>query len=73
MITCSKKKKNPPCNAGDTGSIPDQGTKIPHATEQLLSPLSEARESVHHIEKGPHDAMTFPSAATKNQGSPITN
>ena len=25
----------PPCNTRDTGSIPDLGTKIPHATEQL--------------------------------------
>ena len=23
--------KNPPCNSGDTGSIPGQETKIPHA------------------------------------------
>ena len=27
--------KNLPCNAGDMGSIPDQGTKIPHTVEQL--------------------------------------
>ena len=27
--------KNPPCNAGDRDSIPGQGTKIPHAAEQL--------------------------------------
>ena len=27
--------KNPPSNAEDTGSIPVQGTKIPHATGQL--------------------------------------
>ena len=27
--------KNLPCNAGDMGSIPDQGTKIPHPVEQL--------------------------------------
>ena len=27
--------KNPPSNAGDMGSIPGQGTKIPHATGQL--------------------------------------
>ena len=27
--------KNPPYNAGDAGSIPGQGTKIPHAVEQL--------------------------------------
>ena len=27
--------KNPSCNAGDSGSIPGWGTKIPHAAEQL--------------------------------------
>ena len=27
--------KNLPCNAGDVSSIPGQGTKIPHAMEQL--------------------------------------
>ena len=27
--------KNLPCNAGDVGSIPGQGTEIPYATEQL--------------------------------------
>ena len=27
--------KNPPCNAGDAGSIPGRGTKVPHAVEQL--------------------------------------
>ena len=27
--------KNPPSNAGDMGSAPGQGTKIPHATGQL--------------------------------------
>ena len=32
--------KNPPYNAGDMGSIPGQGTKIPHATGQL-SPRAE--------------------------------
>ena len=25
--------KNPPGNAGDTGSIPDRGMRIPHAKE----------------------------------------
>ena len=30
--------KNPPWSAGDTGSIPGWGTKIPHAVEKL-SPL----------------------------------
>ena len=27
--------KNPPSNAGDAGSIPGQGPKIPHAAGQL--------------------------------------
>ena len=34
--------KNLPCNAGDTGSIPGRGTKIPRATGQL-SPRARAR------------------------------
>ena len=32
--------RNPPCNAGDTGSIPGRGTKIPHAARQLSSRTS---------------------------------
>ena len=37
--------KNPPCKAGDEGSIQGQGTKIPHAEGQLsLCPATrEAR------------------------------
>ena len=35
--------KNPPSNAGDTGSIPGQGTKICYAMGQL-SPHAIARE-----------------------------
>ena len=38
--------KNLPGNAGDVGSIPGQGTKIPHAKEQL-SPRAPTTESVH--------------------------
>ena len=37
--------KNLPYNAGDMGSIPGQGTKIPHAGEQLSWCLTSA-ESV---------------------------
>ena len=33
-------------NSGDLGLVPDQGTKIPHAVEQL-SLHTSARESVH--------------------------
>ena len=37
--------KNLPGNAEDMGSIPGQGTKIPHALEQLSRHLT-TRESV---------------------------
>ena len=39
--------KSLPCNAGDTGSVPGPGTKIPHA-EGPLSPSATAREPAHH-------------------------
>ena len=38
--------KNLPSNAGDAGSIPGLGTKIPHATGQL-SPRAATTEPVH--------------------------
>ena len=37
--------KNPPYNAGEAGSIPGQGTKIPHAVGQL-SPRATTTELV---------------------------
>ena len=36
--------KKPPSNAGDSGSIPGRGTKIPHASGQL-SPSTTTRAS----------------------------
>ena len=42
--------KNLPPNAGDIGSIPGRGTKIPHATEHL-SPGTATREPACHNEK----------------------
>ena len=38
--------KNPPSNAADVGSIPGQGTKIPHAAGQL-SPCATTTLSLH--------------------------
>ena len=38
--------ENPPYNAGDAGSIPGQGTKIPHASGQL-SPRATTSEFAH--------------------------
>ena len=42
--------KNPSCNAGDTGSSPGQGTKIPHVVGQL-SPRAATTEPTHLIER----------------------
>ena len=39
--------KNLPANAGDTGSIPGQGARIPHGTEPLR-PHTTATEPMHH-------------------------
>ena len=41
--------KSPPYNAGDAGSIPGQGTKIPHAAGQL-SPRATTTELVPQLE-----------------------
>ena len=39
--------KNLPCNAGNTGSIPSQGTKTSHGREQL-SPQATTTEPIYH-------------------------
>ena len=45
-----------PCNTGDLGLIPGQGTKIPHASEQLTLHATSieptTRESVHGRVRG---------------------
>ena len=53
--------KNLPSNAGDASSIPGQGTKIPHAVEQL-SPRASTGEKPAHSTK-------TAGAATKTQHS----
>ena len=45
--------KNPPSNAGDAGSIPGRGTKIPHAAGQL-SPHATTTEPAHCKLQSPH-------------------
>ena len=39
--------KNPPSTAGDMGSIPDRGTRIPHAAGQLSSRVSTREPTCH--------------------------
>ena len=48
--------KNLPSSAGDEGSIPHLGTKIPYAAGQLLSPRTTAREVQVQQQRahGPH-------------------
>ena len=53
--------KNPSCNAGDAGSIPGRGTKIPHAAGQI-SPRDTTREK-------PCTAVNSPHAASKTRRS----
>ena len=53
--------KTPPYNAGDTGSIPGQRTKIPHATEQLS--LHTVRTEPKHSRARPARSES-PSATT---------
>ena len=53
--------KNPPFNAGDAGSIPGQGTELPHAAGQL-SLHTTTREPARCSEK-------MLPATTKTQSS----
>ena len=52
--------KNPSCKAGHTDLIPGQGTKIPHAWDQL-SPVTQMKDP----------ATKILSVATETQGSQI--
>ena len=58
----------PPSNAGDAGSIPNWGTKIPHATGQL-SPCATAIELMHLNERArmPKTAEPMQSGALAPQ------
>ena len=73
--------KNPPSNAGDAGSIPGRGTKIPHDTGQLsprttTTELARLNERAHvpqtteptHPGAGPPQLeREHPHAATKEK------
>ena len=62
--------KNPPCNAGESGSIPGWGTKIPHAEGQL-SQTATTTEAAHHNSESvcrnerSHTTQRDPSVATE--------
>ena len=43
--------KNLPCIAGDTGSIPGWGTKIPHTTGRLSLSATITEKPVYHKSK----------------------
>ena len=68
--------KNLPSNAGDVGSVPGQGTEVPHVSEQLsLSTITTEPkhpgacvpplESPCAATKTPRDAGKIPHAAAR--------
>ena len=68
--------KNSPSNAGDAGSIPDQGTKIPHAAGQLNPGATTteptcSRAHAPQLERSPCASAKIPRATTKTQHSQI--
>ena len=48
--------KNSPCNAGDVGLIPCQGTKIPQAAEQRRQSTATAEACAPHSPRDNHRA-----------------
>ena len=52
-------------NAGDTGLIPDGGTKIPHATELLLSLCSLEPLCHSYREMVPHQKILHATTRTQ--------
>ena len=68
--------KNPSCNAGDTSSIPGQGTKIPHAAGQLslcTTTTEPGRSGAHmpQLERSPCAATKSLCATTRTLHSQI--
>ena len=51
--------ENLPCNSGNAGLIPGQGTKIPYAIEHL-SPCATTRESAIHEEDPTYSTYDLP-------------
>ena len=60
--------KNPPSNAGDVGSIPGRGTKIPHAMGQLslLAATTEPACSGAHVSQLESTCATTTEPACRN-------
>ena len=56
--------KNSPCNAGDWGLIPGQGTKIPHPAGQL-SLSATPREPTRHNQRVHSQQQKISRDATK--------
>ena len=67
-IIIKKKKKNPSCNAGDTGPIPDQGNKIPRVVGQL-NLCTATSEPTNSEAEAPQ--LKSPWATTKTRYSQI--
>ena len=70
-VGTSQVVKNPPSNVGGVGSIPGQGTKIPHAMGQL-SLRAVTAESMHsrarmpQLERSPRATTKDPACCSKD-------
>ena len=71
--------KNAPYNAGDSGSIPGQGTKMPHAVGQLslrelqlLSSRASARARVPQTTEPPRSGTRAPQLQSPQALGPCT-
>ena len=61
--------KNPPSDAGDVGSIPSWGTKIPHATGQLSPRAADYRAHAPQLERENPHTTTREKPACQNERS----
>ena len=59
--------KNPPSNAGDAGSIPGQGSKIPYATGQLSPPTAISEPACHNQREAPLLQRKIPHNTTNTR------
>ena len=67
--------KNLLCNTGDMGSIPGQGTKIPHALQQLSLRSGDRKPQLERVLGSqrtiPQETMKTLNATTKTEWSQI--
>ena len=59
--------KNPPSKAGDVGSIPGLGTKIPYAVKQLRPCAAAAARETHMLQKKKPVHRNYRNSTCRNE------